>query len=188
MNQQGSCFYIVTGGPGSGKSSIVEALHQQGYARSIEAGRGVIQGQMAIGGRALPWSDRLLFAELMLSWEIRSHQVAEQHDGPVFFDRGIPDVLGYLRLLELSVPEHMIKAASAFRYNRKVFIAPPWREIYSQDRERKQDFDEAIRTFESMVATYTTLDYQLIKIPCTPVGERVSFILDHLSSPREWVR
>jgi len=168
MNQQGSCFYIVTGGPGSGKSSIVEALHQQGYARSIEAGRGVIQGQMAIGGRALPWSDRLLFAELMLSWEIRSHQVAEQHDGPVFFDRGIPDVLGYLRLLEL--------------------IAPPWREIYSQDRERKQDFDEAIRTFESMVATYTTLDYQLIKIPCTPVGERVSFILDHLSSPREWVR
>lgn len=29
---------------------------------------------MAIGGSPLPWADRELFAELMLSWEMRTYQ------------------------------------------------------------------------------------------------------------------
>lgn len=48
-------FFVVTGGPGSGKSSLIDALQKNGYARSVEAGRGVIQDQTTIGGRALPW-------------------------------------------------------------------------------------------------------------------------------------
>lgn len=174
-------FYILTGGPGSGKSSLMDALERQGYSRSLEAGRGIIQDQMAIGGRALPWSDTLLFAELMLSWEMRSYHIAEQSPGPVFFDRGVPDVLGYLRLLGVPIPDHMRRAATTFRYNRTVFVAPPWREIFCQDRERKQDFDEAIRTYESMVAIYTELDYELVEIPRSPIDERLAFILRSIS-------
>ena len=132
---------------------------------------------MAIGGRALPWSDTILFAELMLSWEMRSYHIAEQSSGPVFFDRGVPDVLGYLRVLGAPIPDHMRRAAKTFRYDRTVFLAPPWREIFCQDRERKQDFDEAVRTYESMVAIYTELDYELVEIPRSPVEERVAFIL-----------
>ncbi len=60
---------------------------------------------MAIGGRALPWVDPALFAEMMLVWEMRSYHLAEQQAGLVFFDRGVPDVLGYLRLLNLPVPD-----------------------------------------------------------------------------------
>jgi len=180
VDQKERYFYILTGGPGSGKSSLIEALHRQGYTRSIEAGRGIIQDQVAIGGRALPWSDPLLFAELMLSWEMRSYRLARESSGPVFFDRGLPDVLGYLRLLNILAPEHMRKAAEIFRYNRAVFIAPPWREIFCQDRERKQDFDEAVRTYESMVATYTALDYELVEVPRLPLEERLSFILQRI--------
>ena len=89
----------------------------------------------------------------------------------------MPDVLGYLRLLSLPVPEHMRRAADTFRYNRRVFIAPPWQEIFRQDRERKQEFDEAVRTYDAMVATYTEFGYDLIEIPRVPVEERVRFIL-----------
>jgi predicted ATPase len=177
VEQEERYFYILTGGPGSGKSSLIEALHRQGYARSIEAGRGIIQHQVAIRGRALPWSDPLLFAELMLSWEMRSYQIAQESSGPVFFDRGVPDVLGYLRLLNIRAPGHMRKAAEIFRYNRTVFLAPPWREIFSQDRERKQDFDEAVRTHEAMIATYTAFDYELVEVPRLPLEQRLSFIL-----------
>ena len=113
----------------------------------------------------------------MLSWEMRSYHTTEQVRGPVFFDRGIPDVLGYLRLLNLPIPDHMQKAAEVFRYNRTVFIAPPWREIFCQDQERKQDFDEAIRTYEAMIVVYTALDYQLVEIPRSPVEERLKFVL-----------
>lgn len=99
MDNHAERFFVLTGGPGSGKSAIIEALHRAGYARSVEAGRGIIQEQVAIGGHALPWHDPVLFAELMLSWDLRSNRMAEQAAGPVFFDRGVVDVLGYLRLL-----------------------------------------------------------------------------------------
>jgi hypothetical protein len=64
-------FFVVTGGPGSGKSSLIDRLQRNGYAGSVEAGRGIIQDQVIVGGIALPWSDPMLFAELMLSWEMR---------------------------------------------------------------------------------------------------------------------
>lgn len=175
-------FFVLTGGPGSGKSTLIEALRQAGYARSIEAGRSIIRDQVATDGRALPWSDPLAFAELMLSWEIRSYRTAQDCSGPVFFDRGLPDVVGYLRLLGLPVPEHMHKAAATFRYNHTAFIAPPWREIFTEDRERKQDFNEAVRTYQSMVETYTELGYELVEIPRAPLEERLSFILQHVST------
>jgi len=173
-------FYIVTGGPGSGKTSLLEALRSRGYTCSVEAGRGVIQDQVSIAGRALPWDDRSLFAELMLSWEMRSYRMIQETTGPVFFDRGVPDVLGYLRLTAVPVPDHIKNAAQKFRYNQTVFITPPWREIFQQDRERKQDFDQAIRTYDALAATYKALDYKLVEIPRIPVEQRARFILDHL--------
>ena len=54
--------------------------------------------------------------------------------------------MGYLRLLGLPVPAHIRRAAKAFRYNRRVFIAPPWAEIFRGDRKCRQSFDEAVRT------------------------------------------
>lgn len=173
-------FHVLTGGPGSGKTSLLDALRSRGYTCSVEAGRGIIQDQVSIAGRALPWEDRSIFAELMLCWEMRSYRIAQEMTSPVFFDRGIPDVLGYLRLIGIPVPDHIRNAAQKFRYNSTVFIAPPWREIFSQDHERKQDFDEAIRTYEAMVATYTELEYRLVEIPCAPVEARVNFIVDRL--------
>jgi predicted ATPase len=180
MTDNSDRFYVITGGPGSGKTAIIDVLRSRGYPCSVEAGRGIIADQVAIDGPALPWRGPVLFSELMLSWEMRSYHDAKQTSGPVFFDRGVPDVLGYLRLMNIPPPEHMRSAATKFRYNRTVFIAPPWPEIFRQDRERKQDFDEAVRTFEALVATYNELDYTLVEIPRLPIEDRVLFLLDRL--------
>jgi predicted ATPase len=170
-------LFVLTGGPGSGKSTLIAALEQAGFACSVEAGRGVIQDQMAIAGNALPWRDPLAFAELMLSWEMRSYHLAQAQTGPVFFDRGVPDVVGYLRLVGLPVPQHMEKAAEILRYNRRVFIAPPWPEIFRQDSERKQSLGEAVRTYEAMLATYREYGYELIELPRCSVADRLRFVL-----------
>ena len=180
MNHHAERFFVITGGPGSGKTSLIEALRSRGYTCSTEAGRAIIQDQVAIGGSGLPWRDRMLFAELMLQWEMRSYHLGKQSTGPVFFDRGVPDVLGYLRLIGLPVPEHVQKAAAEFLYNRTVFIAPPWREIFHQDVERKQDFDEAQRTYESLYRTYNELGYDLVELPKATVEDRITFVLDRV--------
>lgn len=117
--------FILTGGPGSGKSTIIDTIKKRGFWCSKEAGRGVIQDQVNIGGDALPWANQTAFAELMLSWEMRSWHEAEGQTRPCFFDRGVPDVVGYLRLSELTIPKHLENAIERFRYNRTVFIAPP---------------------------------------------------------------
>ncbi|WP_286347926.1 AAA family ATPase [Escherichia coli] len=169
--------FILTGGPGSGKSTIIDTLIKRGYWCSKEAGRGVIQDQINIEGDALPWANRTAFAELMLSWEMRSWHEAEGQTRPCFFDRGVPDVAGYLSLEEL---RHLDNAIAKFRYNRTVFIAPPWRDIYVQDTERKQSFDVAVATYHAMVKAYRIYDYQLIELPCVSVEERVDFILSRI--------
>jgi len=176
MNQMDH-LYVVTGGPGSGKSTLIEALAASGVPGMSEAGRAIIQDQVAIGGNALPWSDRQAFAELMLSWEMRSYRAALNLSGPVIFDRGIPDVAGYLRLSGLPIPPHLEKAAQTFRYNRRVFIAPPWPEIFTQDAERKQSPEEARATCEAMIETYSVLGYELIPLPFDSVEHRAQFVL-----------
>lgn len=112
-------LHVITGGPGSGKTSLIDALAIEGIRHMPEAGRAIIQGQVEIGGTALPWGDREAFAALMLGWEMRSYREALCVPGPIIFDRGIPDVVGYLRLCGLPVPASAIKAAEQRRYANK---------------------------------------------------------------------
>lgn len=171
-------FHVIAGGPGSGKTTLIDALAEAGFARTIEAGRAIIQDQTAIDGPALPARDPVLFAELMLSWELQSLRSAQAQSGPVFFDRGVPDIAGYYRLIGRTVPLHVTKAANHFRYNRRVFAAPPWPEIFGHDTERKQTFDEAVRTFEAVTGAYRDFGYELVPLPLLSVPDRVKFVLD----------
>lgn len=139
-------LYVITGGPGSGKTSLVDALAEAGLMGMPEAGRAIIRDQVAIGGYGLPWANRALFAELMLAWELCAHRQASALAGPAVLDRGVPDVLGYLALCGIPVPDHMRRAAERCRYNRNVFVAPYWPEIFGQDAERRQDPAEAEAT------------------------------------------
>lgn len=177
MNSSDDRFFVITGGPGSGKSTLLQALAARGYACMEEGGRAIIRSQVAIGGSALPWADRELFAELMLSWELRSYEAAAAMPAPVFFDRGVPDVAGYLRLIGSTIPDHVERAARMTRYSPLVFIAPPWQEIFGQDAERKQDFAEAVRTYDALAKTYAGYGYDLRVLPLSCVEARVRFVL-----------
>ena len=117
-------FIVITGGPGSGKSTLIASLARAGFAVAPESGRQIIKEQVAAGGSALPWAERRLFADAMLARDIETYRSLETAAGLVFFDRGILDVLGYLTLCGLPVPPHMTAAAAHYRYHRRVFIAP----------------------------------------------------------------
>jgi predicted ATPase len=181
MTSAQQCF-VVTGGPGSGKSTLLTGLAGEGITTMPESGRAIIADQVDIGGTALPWADRALFAELMLSFDLRAYRAAETATGPVLFDRGVPDTIGYLRLCGLPVPPHLLRAARMCSYNRQVFVAPPWPRIFTQDAERKQDLAEAERTYHAVVPVYVELGYEPVFLPKADVATRIRFVLDHLAS------
>lgn len=79
-------FIILTGGPGSGKTSIIEKIREKGYLCIDEVGRKIIQEQLAIGGNALHSGDRLKFRDLMLSRSIEDYLRVEEYENFVFFD------------------------------------------------------------------------------------------------------
>lgn len=93
------------------------------------------------------------------------------------FDRGVPDVVGYLRWSGLPIPLHVERAAQMFRYHRRVFVAPPWPEFFAPDTERKQSFEAAEATYETMIETYSAFGYELIPLPLNSVEERVRLVL-----------
>ena len=175
-------MFVVTGGPGSGKSSVINAMTQRGLSTMPEAGRAIIRDQVRIGGQALPWADRSLFAELMLGWELRSYQEALGLDATVIMDRGIPDVVGYLALCGLPVPAHIETAARLHPYSKRVFFAPYWEEIFTQDAERKQNRKEAEATGQVMAETDTRLGYDVVELPLAGVQERADFIAASLKT------
>ena len=173
-------FFVITGGPGSGKSTLLDVLAGQGLPHMPEAGRAVIRAEVAAGGDALPWGDRSAFADIMLEHDLASYKEARAQDGIRFFDRGIPDIIGYRKLCGLDIPADLAQAAEKHPYNRLVFIAPPWAEIYAKDAERKQDWAEAVATHDTMAQVYEELGYTLVPLPLAMPSDRAVFV-------RQWI-
>lgn len=174
-------LFVVTGGPGAGKTSLIAALAQRGLATMPESGRAIIREQLAGGGNALPWADRSAYAALMLRRDLATWRAARMHGRTVVLDRGIPDILGYLRLCGLPVPTKLRRAAQMNRYRPTVFIAPHWPAIYCRDTERRQDEAEARATCAIMAATYRALGYRLIRLPCAGIQARADLVMRALS-------
>jgi len=173
-------FHIFTGGPGAGKTTVLEALRARGYACVEETGRKIIQEQAAIGGNIHHNGDRIAYRDLMLSRAIADFERMAREKGPVFFDRGIPDLVGYNLVIGTEIPQAMREAAETYRYNPNVFVFPPWQEIYANDTERKQDFAEAIATWQAAVDILPVFDYRVVEVPRVSVEARVQFVLDRI--------
>jgi predicted ATPase len=173
-------LFIVSGGPGSGKTTVLRELTTLGFPHAPEIARQIIQEQVQAGGKALPWDDLEAYTRMMLQRSIESYLQYTPVPRAIFSDRGIPDTLGYARLIGLHDLDPIESACRDYRYAPVVFLAPPWREIYETDSERKQDFDEAERTFEVVGEVYRDCGYEVCELPkMTPVA-RANFILTKL--------
>ncbi|WP_237390374.1 AAA family ATPase [Fulvivirga sediminis] len=179
-------FYVITGGPGVGKTTLLEELSSQGYEFIPEIARELIKEQVENGGEALPWKNKELYKEIMFERSISSFEQVEENlrtrKMPIFFDRGFLDSIGYADLIQLEISERMNDYAKNWRYNETVFILPPWQEIYKTDSERKQDWEEAVVTFDQMRETYERYGYNIVEIPKVAVRERADFVMKFIEN------
>jgi predicted ATPase len=173
-------LFVITGGPGAGKTTLLHQLQKLGFPCVPEVARQIIQEEIQSGGTALPWADRERYTNLMLQRSIDSYRQHASTPGPTFFDRGIPDTLSYARLIGLPDTAPLKGACEQLRYAEQVFIAPPWKEIYQTDTERRQDFSEAERTFQVILQTYQDCCYHVVELPKLSSNLRARFVLQTL--------
>ena len=167
-------FFVFTGGPSVGKTTLLHHLQAMGETVVEESARAVIREQVASGGRAVPWIDNQAFADRTAERDIGNFDNLAHESGRIFFDRGICDSY---RANGAEPSATLIEAIRTRRYNRKVFVFPPWREIYETDAERRQDWDEAEATFDKIKQILPELGYTPIVVPKADIATRAAFVL-----------
>lgn len=170
--------YIVTGGPGSGKSTLIEALGKRGIPCYPEVSRALIRREASRPDGVMPWKNLPAFARLAFTEMLRQHDHASTVGAPCVFDRAVPDIFGYLRHGGHEIPEEFIAGHACCRYEPLVFILPPWEEIYVNDRERPQSYRESVELHDSIRKVYESLGYTLVEVPKLPVESRCRFLID----------
>ncbi|MGH6988053.1 MAG: AAA family ATPase [Caulobacteraceae bacterium] len=156
-------FVLITGCSGGGKSSLLEELKGRGFAVVEEPGRRIVREELEAGGRALPWIDAAAFARRAVALARADLEAAKALDGWVFFDRGLIDAASALQSL---TGEPALEACGArHRYHRRVFLAPPWPEIFRADAERRHSFEDALPEYDRLVRELPAFGYEVFEIP-----------------------
>lgn len=168
-------FIIISGCSGGGKSTLLEELARRGFSVIEEPGRRIVAAELAGDGAALPWIDAEAFSHKAIALALEDLERAAALPGLVFFDRGLLDAASGLAAMR---DEPVLRRyAQKWRFNRLVFLAPPWPEIYRQDAERQHGLDAAIAEYERLRRDYPALGYEVVVLPKIGVAERADILL-----------
>lgn len=170
--------FVLTGAPGSGKSTILEQLNEMGYKTFEERARIRIAEALQNNSELVPWKNHLGFSKLVFNDQIA--QFNSQTDEIAFYDRGFIDVLGYLSADNIAPPHHMIQKAIKHQYNTQVFYFAPWEAIHRHDELRRESLEDVTRIVNAIKKSYHNYGYQLIEVPKVSLEKRIEFILQTL--------
>lgn len=172
-------FVVISGCSGGGKSTLLAELRARGYAVIEEPGRRIVAEERRASGRALPWVDLSAFARRAMEVSLADRRRAENMGGTVFFDRGLIDAVV---ALEFATGAPTLPNYACERYNRLVFLTPPWRAIYVGDADRPHGFQNAVNEYERLLPAFSSLGYEIALLPKVDVALRADFVLKRLGS------
>lgn len=152
---------------------MLGAAAAAGLHTSHEVARELLR---APGGMALRETDPLGFADAMLAAHLREFAEACALERPTIFDRGLADVVGFLGVSGLPVSAEIDAACRDVRYCGPILRAPAWQEIYRQDAQRIQTWEEASASDAAVTAAWKRYGYEVIDLPLAQVAERLAFL------------
>lgn len=171
---------VITGGPGTGKSTVIDHLTKMEFTCMPEISRTITKEAQESGIDQLFLTDPLLFSKLLLKGRINQYQEADlQNSNTVFFDRGIPDIHGYMDYIGTPYPNEYIEKSNEHRYS-TIFMMPPWKAIYKTDNERYESYEQSLIIYQYLISAYEAMNYTIVTVPEGSINSRVDFILESL--------
>ena len=165
---------LITGGPGTGKTSLVNELENHGYHVSEEIVRDLTLKKRDEGVDQYFLTDPLEFSIKLFNLRLKEYDKYYNSD-LIIYDRGPIDVLAYLNFKSIAIPNDLINHSKNINYQYS-FILNPWKNIYSQDNIRYESFEECVTIHNYLIQVYKKFKIKLITIPNGTINERFSFI------------
>jgi predicted ATPase len=172
-------FITISGCSSGGKSTLLAELRVRGFATIDEPGRRIVAEELKRGGNVLPWVDPVAFAQRAIEVSLADRILAEARMGWVFFDRGLIDAAAALE--HLTGQPVVASLGLAHRYNKRVFLTPPWPEIFALDQARRHGLAEAVAEYDRLIGVYPSLGYEVHVLPKVSVPERANWLLASLA-------
>lgn len=168
---------VITGGPCTGKTTVVNLLAERGYKTTIEHARHYIDTQIIKGHTVEEIRENKKEFQLgVLNMQIEEEATLDVNE-MVFLDRALPDAMAYYQFLGLEYDDRLIEQCNKYCY-KQVFILD--RLPLTNDYARLEDEAEQIRIHNLIIKVYETFPCPIVHVPVLPPEERVDFILKHI--------
>lgn len=170
MNRRPSRI-VFTGGPCSGKTTLLEQLASRGLTIIPETARIIIEQEQRKDSEILPWRNLYSFQERVA--RVQLEQEHSYEDSQLFLDRGIIDGHGFSLNGRVPTPEIVMDFGER-RYD-MIFLLDPLPN-YKTDSSRKETPQMARRIHARLDEAYRYFGYNPIRLPVLgSIQQRVDY-------------
>ena len=180
---------VITGGPGTGKTSLIEALAERGWASVPEAAIEVIgelNEEMGLE-RQKEWrhAHRGEFQGRVLARQRELEEAAlASGESVVFLDRSRVDGLAYCRYFNENPPPELVRAAGEIRFDDVVWLEQLRTFPERAATGRTSDRTASIALGSEIATVYAELGFELLRLEDRPLAERTDLLLQQLGLPQ----
>jgi predicted ATPase len=173
-------WHVITGGPSSGKTTLLAELAKLGYPAVPEMARLVIDDGFAAGlSLEQIRADEKGFQETVFASKL-ALEAAFDPTQEAFFDRGMQDSLAYYSSYGWQPDKTMQAGMSKARY-KTVFLLEPL-DFFHNDGARTEDHDFTLRLTTLLEDAYYQYDMPPVRVPVLSPAERAQFIIDYIKA------
>jgi len=170
-------LYVLTGGSGTGKSTVLSLLKERGYPILEEAARKIIAEESAK-------PDGMSRYDPQFPLFLAKKQIEAEDKLPLkicFLDRSIIDNVAYMERSGKKVPSKLEKMIAKAPYEREVFfLEMPPKNIYGTKGETFEPYEQSLIIHELVEKAYKDRGYKIIKVPFKSYQQQADFIVDYV--------